>query len=132
MGNWALRVCQVTIWCCLMIQSLFFSHSIYILKIEGQFSQKACSLFSTVVLSPVLTSVFIIHVEETQGKSLRLKHSQREQNDITKVEQFINSLKESGGDVAYGLDESTGVFQYLVYMSSSMKKLDISLSRGAI
>ncbi|KAK3764991.1 hypothetical protein RRG08_011078 [Elysia crispata] len=56
-------------------------------------------------------------------KSLRLKHSQSEQDDITKVEQFINSLKESGGDVAYGLDESTGVFQYLVYMSSSMKNL---------
>ena len=56
-------------------------------------------------------------------KSLRLKHSQSEQDDITKVEQFINSLKESGGDVAYGLDESTGVFQYLVYMSSSMTNL---------
>ena len=72
-----------------------------------------------------------LHVEQTQGKTLlqsdvknlRLKHSQREQDDITKVEQFINSLKESGGDVAYGLDESTGVFKYLVYMSSSMKNL---------
>ena len=56
-------------------------------------------------------------------KSLILKHSQSEQDDITKVEQFINLLKESGGDVDYGLDESTGVFQYLVYMSSSMKNL---------
>ena len=72
-----------------------------------------------------------LHVEQTQGKmllqsdvrNLRLKHSKIEQDDITKVEQFINSLNESGGDVAFVLDESTGVFQYLVYISSSMENL---------
>ena len=44
-------------------------------------------------------------------------------DDIKKVEQFIYSLTESGGDVAYGLDKSSGVFQYL-------HKFDISLSGG--
>ena len=55
---------------------------------------------------------------QSDVRNLRLKHSKIEQDDITKVEQFINSLNESGGDVAYVLDESTGVFQYLVYISS--------------
>ncbi|KAK3743347.1 hypothetical protein RRG08_061283 [Elysia crispata] len=55
---------------------------------------------------------------QSDVRNLRLKHSKIEQDDITKVEQFINSLNESGGDVAYVLDESTGVFQYLVYIFS--------------
>ena len=70
-----------------------------------------------------------LHVEQTQRKTLlqsdvknlRVKHGYSQQNDITNVQQFIHSLKENGGDVAYGLDESTGAFQYLVNMSSSMK-----------
>ena len=72
-----------------------------------------------------------LHVEQTQRKTLlqsdvknlRVKHGYSQQNDITNVQQFIHSLKENGGDVAYGLDESTGAFQYLVYMSSAMKNL---------